>query len=157
MLAIALVCAVFIVVALIGNTGHDARAAKAYRADPAAWTAEAYRADPAAWTAAAAAVREALWVQTLYDKQRWGREVAGVSVDEVGLDENGGVWLRTGKEPDFIDMNSYGLYHQPPGGSLMVGRMGATTYPTSPFGGKDVRIKPLGEGWHTFRANDDFY
>ena len=46
-----------------------------------------------------------------------------------------------------IDEWSFGLCHLPPG----------TPVPTdSPFGAAHLVVKPIGGGWHTFRANDDW-
>ena len=117
-----------------------------------ATAARAYEADPAAWDAAAAEVRASFAPD---DGGTWDKAVAGLTVDEVGHDANGGVWLRTATRPDMIDQWSYGLYHQPPGGSLTTRPWGPPAF-DSPFGDKGLRVTPLGGGgWHSFRANND--
>lgn len=115
----------------------------------------AYERDPDAWDAAAAEVR-ATMERGGYDVD-WHRKIAGRRVDRLGHDEHGGVWFRTAEAPDFVDVTSYGLYHQPPGGSLVLGDVNGDGYPTSPFGANDFDVKPIGNGWHTFTANDDYH
>ena len=70
------------------------------------------------------------------------------SVDKIGYDSAGGVWFRTDTGTDWIDTISYGFYQSAPG----------TPPPaSSPFGGKDLRLKPLGGGWSWFEANNDYF
>ena len=118
--------------------------------------ARAFSADAAGWDAAAARVRAEIDLGTrAYRTRDVNLRIGGTTVDEAGLDANGGVWFRTSWQADVIDRISYGLYHQPAGGSLVTDPSGG--YPTSPFGAKDLKVTPLGNGWHTFEANDDFH
>ena len=62
---------------------------------------------------------------------------------DIAHDPRGGVYLKTGETPNWIDTESFGFVKDPnPEGS--------------PFGNADYTLTPLSAGWYAFAANNDY-